>query len=238
MEIELLMSDRNVIEVRNVSKTYQSGQLKVQALREVSLQVPQGAFMTISGPSGSGKSTLLNILGLLDRPDTGQVFLGGELFTVTDFDAVAEIRSKTVSFIFQSFNLIPVLNLEENVMVPLVIRSDITKEEKRRRVEEWIRHAGLWDHRRHLPDELSGGQRQRVSIARAMVTYPQIVLADEPTANLDSNTSDGILELMKQVNEERKTTFVFSTHDPRVQKYAREKIQLVDGKIVSPANSG
>ncbi len=222
-----------VIEVRNVSKVYQSGLLKVEALKNVSVAIPRGAFMTITGPSGSGKSTLLNVLGLLDRPTQGEVFLNGKLFTITDFDQVAEVRSKTLSFIFQSFNLIPVLSLEENIMVPLVVRNDISLAEKKRRVEEWIRHVGLWEHRHHLPDQLSGGQRQRVSIARAMVTYPAVVLADEPTANLDSATAKGILELMRQLNGEQKTTFVFSTHDPAVQQYAREKVRLVDGRVVS-----
>lgn len=227
------MSTQNVIEVQDVSKTYQSGQLTVQALRGVTLAIPRGAFMTITGPSGSGKSTLLNILGLLDQPDTGAILLDGKPFTITDFDEVAEVRSKTISFIFQSFNLIPVLSLEENVMVPLVVRHDISPEEKKRRVEEWVRHVGLWEHRHHKPDQLSGGQRQRVSIARAMVTYPEVVLADEPTANLDSGTAKAILELMLKLNEERKTTFVFSTHDPGVQAFAREKVRLVDGQVVT-----
>ena len=221
-----------VIEVRNVSKTYDSGQTQVQALKDVSVVIPRGAFMTITGPSGSGKSTLLNVLGLLDQPTSGEVFLDGKPFTITDFDEVAEVRSKTISFIFQSFNLIPVLSLEENIMVPLVVRNDLTLAEKKRRVEEWIRHVGLWEHRHHKPDQLSGGQRQRVSIARAMVTYPEVVLADEPTANLDSETAKGILELMRQLNAERKTTFVFSTHDPAVQQYARERVRLVDGRVV------
>lgn len=224
-------SSPNVLEVRGVSKSYESGLASVDALKDVTLAIPRGAFMTITGPSGSGKSTLLNILGLLDRPSSGEVLLDGKPFVVTDFDEAAEIRSKAVSFIFQSFNLIPVLTLEENVRVPLVVRHDIPAEEKARRTEEWIRAVGLWEHRHHRPDQLSGGQRQRVSIARAMVTYPEVVLADEPTANLDSSTARSILELMKKLNEERKTTFVFSTHDPGVQAFAREKVRLVDGRV-------
>jgi len=220
-----------VIEVRNIAKSYSTGNSEVQALKDVSLKIPRGAFMTISGPSGSGKSTLLNIIGLLDRPNAGELLLHGKPFTLTDFDDVAEVRSRTISFIFQSFNLIPVLTLEENIMVPLNIRNDISLTERKQRVEEWIRKVGLWDHRRHKPDELSGGQRQRVSIARAMVTYPEIVLADEPTANLDSQTAKSILELMRGLNEERKTTFVFSTHDPNVQQFARERFRIMDGKI-------
>ncbi|MGE4233971.1 MAG: ABC transporter ATP-binding protein [Bacteriovoracia bacterium] len=220
-----------IVEVQNVSKSYISGKSTVQALKNVDLKIQKGAFMTITGPSGSGKSTLLNILGLLDRPDSGLILLNEKPFELTDFDQVADVRARTISFIFQAFNLIPVLSVEENVMVPLFVRNDISQKDKSARVEEWIHKVGLWNHRTHRPDELSGGQRQRVSIARAMVTYPELILADEPTANLDSKTAHSILELMQKLNEEKKTTFIFATHDHNVQVFAKQTIVLIDGQI-------
>jgi putative ABC transport system ATP-binding protein len=157
------------------------------------------------------------------------VYLNGQKVSYADFDELATLRSRTISFIFQSFNLNPVLTVEENVMVPLMIRKDISHEEKKRRVNEWIMKTGLYEHRHHRPDELSGGQRQRVAIARAMVTEPEIVIADEPTANLDSKTARSILEFMRQLNEEKKVTFLFATHDPVLDEYAKTRVQIKDG---------
>lgn len=220
-----------MIELKNVYKTYETGKTTVEALKGVNFKFKKSDFILIRGPSGSGKSTLLNIVGLLDNPTSGEVFLNGREVSYEDFDALATLRSKTISFIFQSFNLNPVLTVEENVMVPLMIRNDITREAKRFRVEDWIKKTGLYDHRHHRPDELSGGQRQRVAIARAMVTEPELVIADEPTANLDSKTTRSILEFMKQLNEEKQVTFLFATHDPVLDEFAKTKVQIKDGVL-------
>ncbi len=221
-----------MVEIKGVYKEYATGKTSVQALSDVSLKVNRGDFIIVRGPSGSGKSTLLNILGLLDDPNRGEVFLKGVKVRYDDFDTLAVLRSHAISFIFQSFNLIPVLTLEENVMIPLMIRPDIARIDKKRRVDEWIEKTGLSTHRHHKPDELSGGQRQRVAIARAMVSEPELVIADEPTANLDSKTADSILVFMKELNTEQKTSFIFATHDPIFNSYAKSVIDLHDGRIV------
>ncbi|MEZ4872690.1 MAG: ABC transporter ATP-binding protein [Bdellovibrionales bacterium] len=218
-----------MIELKNVTKNYETGKTFVEALKGVSFIFKKSDFVLIRGPSGSGKSTLLNIVGLLDNPTDGEVYLNGQKVSYADFDELATLRSRTISFIFQSFNLNPVLTVEENVMVPLMIRKDISHEEKKLRVTDWIVKTGLYEHRHHRPDELSGGQRQRVAIARAMVTEPEIVIADEPTANLDSKTTRSILEFMRQLNEEKKVTFLFATHDPVLDEYAKTRVQIKDG---------
>lgn len=220
-----------MIELRNIVKTYETGKTFVEALRGVNYTFKKSDFVLIRGPSGSGKSTLLNIVGLLDNPTEGDVYLNGKKVSYADFDELATLRSKTISFIFQSFNLNPVLTVEENIMVPLMIRKDISREAKKLRVIDWIKKTGLYDHRHHRPDELSGGQRQRVAIARAMVTEPEIVIADEPTANLDSKTTRSILEFMKQLNEEKNVTFLFATHDPVLDEYAKTRVQIKDGVL-------
>lgn len=225
-----------MIELKNVSKNYETGKTFVEALKGVNFTFKKSDFVLIRGPSGSGKSTLLNIVGLLDNPTDGEVYLNGQKVSYADFDELATLRSKTISFIFQSFNLNPVLTIEENVMVPLMIRKDISHEEKKRRVTDWIIKTELYEHRHHRPDELSGGQRQRVAIARAMVTEPEIVIADEPTANLDSKTARSILEFMRQLNEEKKVTFLFATHDPVLDEYAKTRVQIKDG-ILSMATT-
>ncbi len=220
-----------MLELRHVSKVYSIGKDTVTALQSVNFSLGRGDFVIIRGPSGSGKSTLLNILGLLDSPSTGTVLLNGQTITYEDYDKLAIIRSRSISFIFQAFNLNPVLTLEENVMVPLMIRDDISKQEKKSRVAEWVENTGLTAFRRHRPDELSGGQRQRVAIARAMVTNPELVIADEPTANLDSQTSKKILELMRKLNEEKSTAFIFATHDPLLDSFARSVYHMQDGAL-------
>ncbi len=222
-----------MIELRGVYKTYQSGHTDVQALRGIDFKVNAGDFLIVRGPSGSGKSTLLNILGLLDEPTEGEVLLKGDLVSYKDYDALASLRSRNISFIFQSFNLNPVLTMEENIMVPLMIRNDIPKSEKVARVAEWVDLVGLQKHRHHRPDELSGGQRQRVAIARAMVSQPELVIADEPTANLDSQTSRRVLELMKELNERKRTAFVFATHDAILEEYSDSIHVLKDGVFLS-----
>lgn len=222
-----------MISLKNVTKTYKTGKTSVEALRGVDFNVNEGDFLVIRGPSGSGKSTLLNIVGLLDSPSSGQVSLEGDEVKYDDFDALAATRSQVLSFIFQSFNLNPVLTAEENVMVPLMIRKDISKEEKVKRVKDWIDKVGLSDHRHHKPEELSGGQRQRVAIARAMVGEPRLVIADEPTANLDSKTARNILGLMRDLNRDKGTAFLFATHDPTLDEFASGILILRDGKIES-----
>lgn len=220
-----------MISLRHVSKRYQTGKTSVEVLRDLDFEVRQGDVVVIRGPSGSGKSTLLNILGLLDEPSGGEVRLGEELVRYDDFDALATTRSRTMSFIFQSFNLNPVLSAEENVMVPLMIRSDIPKAERQRRVDEWITKVGLAEQRHKRPDEISGGQRQRVAIARAMVSEPRLVIADEPTANLDSVTARTVLGLMRDLNRDRGTAFVFATHDPTLDEFAKRTLRMRDGRL-------
>ncbi|TAL31614.1 MAG: ABC transporter ATP-binding protein [Spirochaetes bacterium] len=229
----------NIIEMSGIIKDYPLGETVVHALKGVDFRVAQGDFLSVIGPSGSGKTTLLNIIGCIDVPTRGAVRIGGHDITTMDDRALTNIRLYKVGFIFQTFNLIPVLTLLENVEFPLLLMKEqrISKAEIRKRAEKLIDEVGLREHMEHRPAELSGGQRQRVAIARALVTKPQIVLADEPTANLDSETGATILSLMKELNEIEKTTFIFSTHDPDVLKYAHRVVKLRDGLITDDTNS-
>ncbi len=220
-----------MIRLEKIGKSYTTGKLKVPVLNQLDFKVTEGDFTIIRGPSGSGKSTLLNLLGLLDEPTEGNVFLDGRLVSFLDFDQLAEERSRSISFIFQSFHLNPVLTAEENVMIPLLIRKDIPLDERVHRVTHWVDQVGLRDHRHQRPDELSGGQRQRVAIARALVSGPRLVIADEPTANLDSKTSHTILQLMSQLNRDKGIAFVFATHDPTLDAYARTELLMKDGHL-------
>ena len=206
------------------------GTTRVPALRGVSLAIEPGEFAAVAGPSGSGKSTLLNLVGCLDHPTSGRVLLGETDVATLNDDALSDLRSRTIGFIFQTFNLIPVLSALENVEFPLLFRAG--EKDTRRRAEKALEAVGLDGFGAHRPDELSGGQRQRVAVARALVTEPAIVLADEPTANLDSATGDAIISLMLDINRRQKTTFLFSTHDPRVMTHAHRVVRLADGKIV------
>ena len=221
----------NVIEVSGVKKDYPLGKTTVHALRGVDLSVEEGTLISIIGPSGSGKTTLLNIIGCIDMPTTGSVKVHGEEVTILDDQKVTDLRLHNIGFIFQTFNLIPVLNVRENVEFPLLLMKGMKKAVIEERAEKFIRAVGLIDFIEHKPAELSGGQRQRVAIARALVTKPEIVLADEPTANLDSETSESILQLMRELNEKENTTFIFSTHDPDVLKYAKQIVKIKDGII-------
>ena len=223
----------NIIEMHGIKKNYPLGETVVHALRGVDLTVEEGGFISIIGPSGSGKTTLLNIIGCIDTPSEGTVRIGGEDITALDDRKLTNIRLFKVGFIFQTFNLIPVLNLLENVEFPVLLMKDrsLSKSEIRRRAEQCIEEVGLKEYIDHRPAELSGGQRQRVAIARALVTRPQIVLADEPTANLDSETGAAILSLMKHLNETENTTFIFSTHDPDVLRYASQVVKIRDGLV-------
>jgi putative ABC transport system ATP-binding protein len=220
----------HIVETLGITKIYELGKARVHALRGVDLAVDEGDFLTVAGPSGSGKSTLLHIIGCLDRPSEGEVRIGGESVTEFSDAALNGIRLRTIGFVFQSFNLIPVLDVCENVELPLLIRKDIGPKERRARVERFVEEVGLREQRRQRPSELSGGQRQRVAIARALAGSPEIVLADEPTANLDSATGLGIVDLMHRINRKEGTTFVFSTHDPRIIERASRVVRLVDGR--------
>src|SRR5262250_399851 len=216
----------DVVTVQDVSKTYQLGKLNVTTLAGVSMQVAAGEFLAVAGPSGSGKTTLLNLIGCLDTPNAGEIAIDGEPITRLSPGRRADLRARKLGFVFQTFNLIPVLTAWENVEYPLLIhrRGDIGA-----RVERALAQVGLAERARHRPAELSGGQQQRVAIARALVGEPALVLADEPTANLDSATGAEIIELMRRLNRERGTTFVFSTHDPRIMSAADRVVEISDG---------
>jgi putative ABC transport system ATP-binding protein len=218
------------VKVENVAKEYDLGRTRVPALRGVSLSVEPGEFMAVVGPSGSGKSTLLNLIGCLDRPTSGRVLIGGEDVARLDDDTLSDLRARTIGFIFQTFNLIPVLSALENVEFPLVFAGN--HRHGRERAQRALEEVGLKDFGDHRPDELSGGQRQRVAVARALVTDPALVLADEPTANLDSATGGAIIDLMLEINRRDGTTFIFSTHDPKVMGHAQRVVRLADGRLV------
>jgi putative ABC transport system ATP-binding protein len=219
------------VRVEAAAKDYQLGQTTVAALRGVSMDVESGEFMAVAGPSGSGKSTLLNLIGCLDHPTSGRVLIAGQDVASLDDDALSDLRARTIGFIFQTFNLIPVLSALENVEFPLLLRGG--KHGGRERARRALDEVGLAGFEKHRPDELSGGQRQRVAVARALVTDPVIVLADEPTANLDSVTGESLLALMLEINRRDHTTFIFSTHDPRVMERAHRVVRLVDGRLAS-----
>lgn len=225
-----------LIELREVSKDYVSEAAIVRALRKVDLVVERGDFVAIIGQSGSGKSTMMNIIGCLDRPSTGRYVLDGIDVTERSNDARAIVRNRLIGFIFQGFNLLARTTALENVELPLVYRG-VGGSERRKRALAALEQVGLGDRIHHTPNQLSGGQQQRVAIARALVTNPKIVLADEPTANLDSDTGHKILELMRRLNEQHKTTFVFSTHDPDVLQYARHVVKIRDGLIADDVPS-
>ncbi len=222
----------SVVRVENVYKVYPLGKRKVRALRNVSMVADEGEFLAIAGPSGSGKTTLLNLIGCIDTPTRGSIFIKDVEVSRRTPDQLADLRARTLGFIFQTFNLLPVLTAWENVEYPLLNRKDINKQERRERVQRYLNIVGLSQFAQHKPNELSGGQRQRVAIARALAGRPSIVLADEPTANLDQKTGGGILRLMKIINQEEGTTFIFSTHDARVMRMADQIIYIRDGKLI------
>jgi putative ABC transport system ATP-binding protein len=210
------------------------GNLEVHALYGVNLEIKDGDFVAIAGPSGSGKSTLLNIIGLIDSFTTGSLVINEINIANQSRQELSRLRRELIGFIFQSFNLLPVLNVFENIELPLLIsKKGGSKAERRKRIEFLLEETGLADRRSHYPPELSGGQQQRAAIARALVASPRIVIADEPTANLDSDTGEKILKLMQMINKEEKTTFIFSTHDPEIWKMADHIVFLHDGNIKS-----
>lgn len=220
-----------IVSIRDVVKDYPLGNLVVQALRGVSLEVQSGEFVSIAGPSGSGKTTLLNLIGCVDTASGGVVEVAGQNTANLSDRALTNLRLNKIGFIFQSFNLVPVLSVMQNIEFPLLLQRSYTAQERESRVLELLEKVGLKGYHRHRPNELSGGQRQRVAIARALVTRPELVLADEPTANLDSVTGQNIIELMKELNRSAGTTFIFSTHDEKVMLNASAVIRLADGKV-------
>jgi putative ABC transport system ATP-binding protein len=228
-----------IIELHQARKNYMLGKTVVEAVRGVDISIEAGEFISIAGPSGSGKSTILNMIGLIDTPTSGEVFIDGKPTAKLKDTVLTDLRHDFIGFIFQSFNLIPVLTVRENIEFPLLLgrKPRITKE-NREWVDFLISEVGLQDHLKHRPNELSGGQRQRVAIARAMVTKPEVVLADEPTANLDSVTGEQILSLMKKVNRELNTTFIFSTHDEKVVDLADHIVRIKDGLVIENAKRG
>ena len=220
-----------LLELKGLKKIYDQGKIEVPALRGIDLMVEQGEFTTVFGPSGSGKTTLLNMIGCLDTPTTGTILFDGQNLEELDKKALAMIRRHNVGFIFQSYNLIPVLTAYENVEFAIRLINNYDKREIRDRVMGILKAVGLEGLENRRPNELSGGQKQRVAIARALVKEPKLVLADEPSANLDSKTSEEVLAVMAKMNRELGTTFIFSTHDPLVMDYARRLIEIRDGLI-------
>ncbi|MFZ1081817.1 MAG: ABC transporter ATP-binding protein [Candidatus Kryptoniota bacterium] len=225
-----------LVQTKAITKTYTLGKTEVHALRGLTLDIESGEFTAISGPSGSGKTTLLNLLGLIDSPTAGTVFLEGNQVKYNGLTKLHSIRLEKLGFIFQSFNLIPVLTAYENIEYPLLLAKK-SASQRRMMVERALMEVKLWEFRKHKPNELSGGQRQRVAIARALVNRPRLILADEPTANIDSATAAEILDLMHTLNEEDKVTFLFSTHDQLVMQHAKRIVKLHDGVIVNGQSS-
>lgn len=220
-----------IVELINVSKVFRSGEEEVHALRNISLTVERGEFTAIAGPSGSGKTTLLNVISGIEKPDEGKVIFDGQPLDRMDENALSDLRLHRIGFVFQAYNLIPTLTGRENAEFVLFLRG-VPEKERRERVEEIFRELGIENLLDRFPHQMSGGQQQRVAIARAIVGEPDIILADEPTANLDTKNSTAIIELMKRLNEEKGITFLFSTHDPLIMENARRIVHLRDGRIV------
>lgn len=221
----------NIVECIDIKKTYEQGQVEVQALRGISLSIKKGGFVAVAGPSGSGKTTVLNIIGGLDSADSGRVMVDGNVLDEMNRSQLANLRLHNIGFVFQAYNLIPVLSALENVEYVMLLQG-VPVADRRQRAKTILDDVGLEDKYDRRPAELSGGQQQRVAVARAIVSSPSIVLADEPTANLDSKTGQGLLELMQEMNEKKKVTFIFSTHDHMVMDYARRLVKIRDGRVV------
>lgn len=221
-----------LVKLTNIKKTYHLGQTRVEALRGINLSIRSGEFTSVIGASGSGKSTLLNLIGCLDQPTEGSLLFENQEVTKMTENEQCDLRNSKIGFIFQSFNLVPVLDVVENIELPLLVKDQLSKEEKHKRVEEVIRAVGLQNYSHHKPDQLSGGQRQRVAIARALVTRPALVLADEPTANLDSVTAHMILDLMEELNRKQAVTFLFCSHDEKLIRRSGRVVRIQDGVII------
>ena len=226
-----------IVECIDIKKSYRQGEIEVHALRDVSLAIEKGEFTAVAGPSGSGKTTLLNLVGGLDASDAGSIVVDGNAFDRMSQSRLANLRLHKIGFVFQAYNLIPVLSAAENVEFVMLLQG-VNARERQQRAKAILDDVGLSDKYDRRPAELSGGQQQRVAVARAIVSNPSIVLADEPTANLDSETGNGLLKMMKKMNEEKKVTFIFSTHDKMVMDYARRLVLLRDGRLADDRVKG
>ncbi len=224
-------SSKPIVELKGVHRSYKLGETHVHALRGVDLSVMEGDFTALIGASGSGKSTLLNMVGTIDSPDKGDVIVDGKNVGHLSENEKSLLRNEKIGFVFQSFNLVPVLSILENVELPLLVQNNLSKEERKKRAQEVLKDVGLETYGEHRPDQLSGGQRQRVAIARALVTYPKLVLADEPTANLDSKTTHSIIDLLLELNQKKKVTFLFCSHDEKLVQRVSKVIHIQDGLI-------
>jgi len=225
-----------VVKIENVTRVYQVGKVETKALRGINLTIESGEFTTLVGPSGSGKTTLLQMIGCLDQPTSGQVFINGKDVTRLNRNQRADTRRGTIGFIFQFFALIPTLTAYENVEMPLLLNGHAARA-RRERVMELLNAVDLADRANNRPDQLSGGEQQRVAVARALAPAPTLILADEPTANLDTANGQQVMEIMQKLNQKTGVTFVFATHDPRVIKYARRVVTLQDGLVVADSNN-
>ncbi|MBV6449535.1 MAG: ABC transporter ATP-binding protein YtrE [Anaerolineales bacterium] len=226
-----------VTKILDATRVYTIGEVETKALRGVNLSIENGEFTALVGPSGSGKTTLLQLIGLLDKPTSGQVFINGKDATNLNRNQRADLRKDAIGFVFQFFALIPTLTAYENVEMPLLLNGTKPADRKRR-VNEMLEAVGLADRAHHRPDQLSGGQQQRVAVARALATNPKLILADEPTANLDTENGKQVMDIMQRLNKETGVTFVFATHDPRVIHYANRVVTLEDGLIVKDSKNG
>lgn len=226
----------SLVKAQNLSKNYVAGEITVQAIRDVNFTIESGAFLSIVGPSGSGKSTLLNLIGCLDSPTSGILTVGGQDVSLLNKKKAAKFRGENIGFVFQDFNLIPVLTVYENIEYPLLMVLNWSPAKRKSRVQQLLEAIDMEDQGNKFPSQISGGQKQRVAVARALVSNAKLVLADEPTANLDKKTANRIITLMKDMREEFGTTFIFSTHDPRIVKNAEIIFNLEDGLLEQQSN--
>lgn len=231
MNLNQKSDSQNIIQLQNISKSYTLGETKVHALKGLDLNLKKGEFTALIGASGSGKSTLLNLVGCIDTPDTGSILIDQVEVTKMSENQKSLLRNEKLGFIFQSFNLIPVLNVFENIELPLMVRNQLSADQRKERVVRALKSVGLSEFKKHQPDKLSGGQRQRVAIARALVTEPAIILADEPTANLDSKTAHHIIDLLLALNSDMKVTFLFCSHDEKLIGRVGRVVRIQDGII-------
>ena len=221
-----------MVKASHLKKVYRAGEIDLEVIKDFSLEINEGEFVSLVGPSGSGKSTVLNMLGCLDTPTSGEIIIDGVSTKAMSRTQRANFRGENIGFIFQSFNLIPVLSVYENIEYPLIMIQNLSEAERKSRVLKLLEEVGMLEQKDKTPDKISGGQMQRVAIARALVTNPKIVFADEPTANLDSKTAYMIIELMKKIQKEHQTTFIFATHDEKIVANVDRLITIVDGEIV------
>lgn len=228
----------SLIKMENVTKIYHTGEISVTALKNIHLEIDKGSFISFIGPSGSGKTTLLNLIGCLDKPTEGDIIVNDVKINLLDRKNGAKFRGDSLGFVFQNFNLVPVLTVYENVEYPLLMVKNVPVSERRTRVLDLLEKVNMLDQKNKYPNQISGGQKQRVAVARALVTNPSVVLADEPTANLDHKTALKVIDIMRQMKKELGTTFIFSTHDPKIVGNAEIVYTLEDGKIVNNKKGG